>query len=72
MLDWIAEKLLAMLNSVPGMFFAEDSPKFMLVRAMFALILVVLIVWAIAMLRPFCRAVARYASKAFDLIMKRR
>jgi hypothetical protein len=58
MLTWIAEKIWAMVTFVPALFVAEDSPNFMLIRAMFALLLIVLIVYLIAM-RPFRSAIAR-------------
>ena len=62
MLDWIAEGILTIVNFVPAMFVAEDSPSFMLIRAMFALILIALIVCAIAMARPICSTIARYVA----------
>ena len=38
MLDWIAHKILAIVSYVPALIVAEDSPKFVLIRAMFALL----------------------------------
>jgi hypothetical protein len=64
MLDWIAHKLLAIVNFVPALFVAEDSAHFMLVRTMFTLLLIVLIVGAIALVRPFCSAIARYVGRS--------
>jgi hypothetical protein len=65
MLDWIAEEILVTVNSIPALFVAEGSPHFMVFRAMFALILIALIVFAIAMLRPLCSAIMRYINKVF-------
>lgn len=48
MLDWIADTLLKIVNYVPALFVAHDSANFMLIRAMFGLILIVLIVVVIA------------------------
>jgi hypothetical protein len=64
MLDWIAQKLLAIVNFVPALFVAEDSAHFMLIRTMFTLLLIVLIVGAIALVRPFCSAIARYVGRS--------
>jgi hypothetical protein len=69
MLDWIAERLLAIVNFVPAQFVDEGSAHFMLIRTTFALMLIVLIVGVMAMLRPFCSAIARYVSKVSDLIV---
>lgn len=47
MLDWIAETIWKIVNYVPAQFVAQDSPNFVLIRAMFGLILIVLVVAAI-------------------------
>lgn len=72
MLNWIAGTLLAMVNVVPALFVAEDSPNFVLVRAMFGLMFIVLIVFAIAMFRPFCSAIARMRAGGPSRIMPER
>jgi hypothetical protein len=59
MLDWIVQKLLAIVNFVPALIVAEDSAHFMVIRSMFTLLLVVLIVCAIALVRPAWSAIAR-------------
>jgi len=48
MLDWIADTLLKIVNYIPALFIAPDSANFMLIRAMFGLILIVLMVVVIA------------------------
>ena len=48
MLDWIAEKILNSLSLVPAWFVEESSPNFALVRAMFALLLIILVVYLIS------------------------
>ena len=58
--DWIADSLIAIVNYVPAMFVAQDSPHFMLIRAMFTLIFIVLIVFLISIARPACSAISRY------------
>jgi uncharacterized membrane protein YraQ (UPF0718 family) len=58
MLDWFSETMLKIVTSVPALFVAEDSPTFTAVRAMFGLILIVLVAYVIAM-RPFRSAIAR-------------
>jgi hypothetical protein len=60
---WITDSLLAIINTVPALIVPQDSPHFLLVRAMFVLIFIVLIVFAIAMLRPFCSAIVRSVRK---------
>ena len=67
---WISETFFAILASVPAVFTEEGSPNFMLVRAMFGLIVIVLIVYVIAM-RPFRSAVALCLKKIADLLGRR-
>ena len=45
---WISETIMAIVNFVPALFVAEDSPSFPLIRTMFALLLIVLVVWLVA------------------------
>jgi hypothetical protein len=59
----ISEAFMAILASVPALFTEPGSPNFMLVRAMFGLIVIVLIVYLIAM-RPFRSAIASCVQKA--------
>jgi len=71
MLDWFSETMLKIVTSVPAFFVAEDSPTFMAVRAMFGLILIVLVAYVIAM-RPFRSAIARSMGKVFNLFVRKR
>jgi hypothetical protein len=48
--DWLTAKALELLSLVPAMFVSEDSPNFMLIRAMFGLLFIVIFVYIIAML----------------------
>ena len=66
MLDWIGEKILAIVTFVPALFVAEDSPTFMAVRAMFGLLLIVLIAYLIAM-RPFRATIVRWMKAMSNL-----
>jgi hypothetical protein len=52
MLDYLAEKLLAIFGSIPAIFLEEGSPNFYMVRTMFALMFVVGVVFVIALWRP--------------------
>ena len=70
MLDWIVEKLWAAVTFVPALFVAEESPNFMLIRAMFGLLLIVLIVYVIAM-QPFRSAIVRCMRAVSNLIVRR-
>src|SRR5215467_12420717 len=47
-LDWIADKILNILSLVPAWFVEEGSPNFALVRAMFALLLIILVAYLIS------------------------
>ena len=67
MLDWIGEKILAIVTFVPALFVAENSPTFMAVRAMFGLLLIVLIAYLIAM-RPFRSTIVRCMRAMSNLI----
>jgi hypothetical protein len=62
MLDWISETILAIVTFVPALFVAEESPNFMLIRAMFGLLLILLVVYIIAM-RPIRSAIARWRER---------
>jgi hypothetical protein len=63
--------MLKIVTSVPALFVAEDSPTFTAVRAMFGLILIVLVTNLIAM-RPFRSAIARYMGKVSNLFAWKR
>ncbi|HET7256425.1 MAG TPA: hypothetical protein VFJ46_21905 [Xanthobacteraceae bacterium] len=67
MLDWIGQKVLAIVTFVPALFVEQDSPTFMAVRAMFGLLLIVLIAYLIAM-RPFRAAIVRCTRAISNLI----
>jgi hypothetical protein len=67
---WISETVWTIVTFVPALFVAEDSPNFALIRAMFALMLVVLIVYLMAM-RPFRSAIAHCWSKAAAVFARR-
>jgi hypothetical protein len=60
---WITDSLFAIINTVPALFVAQDSPHFALARTMFVLILVVLIVAAAIWLPALCSALARRLRK---------
>jgi hypothetical protein len=63
MLDWIAEKIMAIVTFIPALIVEQDSPNFMLVRAMFGPLLIVAIVYLLAM-RPIRSFMANYRNKA--------
>jgi peptidoglycan/LPS O-acetylase OafA/YrhL len=48
MLDWISESILAIVHAVPAVF-VNDEHHFFLMRAMFALLIMVLLVYIVAM-----------------------
>jgi hypothetical protein len=49
MVSWLADWIIAILNSVPGLFLTTDSPRFFVGRAMLGLMLIVILLFAIAM-----------------------
>jgi hypothetical protein len=63
-LDWIAERLLAMVNSVPVLFGA-DPHHATLIRAVAALSLIVVVAYLIAM-RPFRAFIFRRKDRRQD------
>lgn len=50
MLDWIIEKFILVLNYVPEVIVDVDSPNFQLIRAMWGLLLLVVLLTALATL----------------------
>lgn len=69
MLDQFAEWVLSVLNSVPVLF-GSDTPHFLLIRAMFALLLIVIVVYVIAM-APFRSVIAGIAARVRKRVAKR-
>jgi hypothetical protein len=70
MLDRISETIWAIVTSIPAWLVAEGSQNFMAIRAMFGLLLIVLIVYLIAM-RPFRSAIASITRKAINLFSRK-
>jgi hypothetical protein len=58
MLDWIVDKVIAIVSYVPAQFVPPDSQHFTLIRSMFALLLIVLVLLILA-LHPL-RSIRRY------------
>jgi hypothetical protein len=58
MLDWIVNKVIAIVSYVPAQFVPPDSQHFVLIRSMFALLLIVLVLLILA-LQPL-RSIRRY------------
>jgi hypothetical protein len=70
MLDWIVEALWSAVSSVPAWILAEDSPNFLLVRAMFGLLLIVLVAYVIA-LRPVRSRLSGFVRKMSRSVLRR-
>lgn len=70
MLDWFVDLLWAGISSVPAMFVEEGTPTFTLIRTMFAIVLLVFVVYLLAV-RPF-RAVWQRAVEATLALLKKR
>jgi uncharacterized membrane protein len=60
---WLTDFLYAIINTVPALLVAQDSPHFMLARTMFVLIFIVLIVCALVGLPSFWSAAVRHFRK---------
>lgn len=58
MLDWIVEKVIAIVSYLPAQVVPPDSQHFTLIRSMFALLLIVLVLLILA-LRPL-RSISRW------------
>ena len=71
MLDWIVENMLTVLSWVPPLFVEEGSPNAFIVRAMFALMLMVAVVYAVAMWSPR-GTLERYMGKMTNLLIRKR
>lgn len=56
MLAWISDAIWSIVTWVPAWLTEYDSPNFKLIRAMFGLLLIVLVVYIIAM-RPLRRVI---------------
>jgi hypothetical protein len=67
---WISDTVWTIATFVPALLVSEDSPNFALIRVMFALMLIVLIVYLMAM-RPCRSAIAHCWSKAAALFARR-
>jgi len=71
MLDWLVHQIWAGISAVPALFVDEGTSTFTLVRTMFALLLIVLVVYLVAM-RPFRAGIGRTVDAALALITRRR
>jgi hypothetical protein len=58
MLDWLVDAIIAIVSYIPAQFVPRDSQHFVLIRSMFALILIVLVISILA-LHPL-RSIRRY------------
>ena len=71
MLDWISDTIWSMRNStVPAIFVDLNSPSFDAVRAMFGLLLIAIVIYAIAMMPR--SGVAAWMKKMFGARRTRR
>jgi hypothetical protein len=71
MLDWLAEKIWAVVTWMPAWFVEEGSPQFMVIRGMFAILLITLVVYVIAMW-PSNAAFGRYMERMLNLFTRKR
>jgi hypothetical protein len=50
MLNWISEKIMAIVSFIPALIVDQESANFPLIRAMFGLILIAAVVYVMAVL----------------------
>ena len=62
MLSWISDLTLTIISWVPPWLYSEDSSRYVIVRGMFALLVIVLVVLVIA-LRPVRTLIAGYRNR---------
>lgn len=62
MLSWVSDVTLAIISWVPPWLYPEDSSRYVIVRGMAALLLIVLVVLIIA-LRPIRTFIAHYRNR---------
>lgn len=55
MLSWISDTLFRMFDWIPNWLYADDSPRYLIVRGVLGLLLIVLIVLAVAVWRARSR-----------------
>lgn len=68
---WLSETIMAIVTFVPALIVDQDSPNFDLVRAMFGLILIAIIVYAIAM-TPWRALISNLGGKLCSIFNRRR
>ena len=71
MIDWIVEKFLSVTHWVPALFLEEGSPNHDLVRAMLALLLLMLVVYLVVMWAPRS-AISRFTGRLGGRLSKKR
>jgi hypothetical protein len=59
MLDWLSDTIFSIVTYLPPWFVDPDSPRFVIIRGMFGLLLILAVVLLIAMVRPFGAAIKR-------------
>jgi hypothetical protein len=57
MLNWLSDTILSIVTYLPAWFVDADSPRFVIIRGMFGLLLILAVVLLIAMARPFGAAI---------------
>jgi hypothetical protein len=51
MLSWISETIFHVFSWIPNWLYADDTPRYLIVRGMLGLLLIVLIILAVALWR---------------------
>jgi hypothetical protein len=62
MLEWVVERIQALVNAVPALLVSEDFPNLMLGRTMIRLLLIIFVVYLIIM-RPFRSSMPRQVDR---------
>ena len=71
MLNWIADKILSTVSRIPAWLVDQSSPNFLLIRAMFGLMIIVLIIYLVAVLSSR-DVMQRYLGRVSGLFSRKR
>jgi hypothetical protein len=59
MLDWLVHQIIAIVTYIPALIVAQDSLHFYIARAMFALLLIVLVMLVVALRAEILSCITR-------------
>ena len=51
MLSWISDKIFGIISWIPNWLYADDTPRYLIIRSLLGLLAIVLVIFAIAIWR---------------------